>query len=385
MNEVTVSGRGARRWSAGHPWIYRSDVRSEPASAAPGLVRVRAADGSVLGQALYSPVSEIRLRMLTAGTEPIDATWWCARIREALARRNGIDDAAYRIVHAEADGLPSLVIDRYDRWACAQLLSAGLEACRGPVLDGIREALSPEGLLLRHDVPVRRYEELPLEVELAFGDVPREIDLEEGEVHYRVDPWSGQKTGAYLDQRENRILAGASAHGRALDLFCYEGAFALHLARNVEQVVAVDQSEAALARGRANAELNGLDNIEWRESNAFDTLHELEDEGVHFDRIVLDPPAFAKSKASVDRALRGYKEINLRAMRLLEPGGRLFTFSCSYHVGRDRFLTMLADAAADSGRRVALELMLGPARDHPELLTIPETGYLKGALLHCVV
>ena len=347
---------------------------------------VRDPRGAFLGRALYSPASEIRLRLLEREDRPIDTAWWADRIRRALGRREGIPATGYRVVHAEADGLPSLVIDRYGRCVVVQLLSAGLEACRRDVIAAILEVLEPDGILLRNDVPVRRHEELPLDVELAAGSVPERIEVEEHGVRYVLNPWRGQKTGAFLDQRENRALAGELAGkpvgGRALDAFTYEGGFALHLARGgAESVLAADQSAEALARAGENAVSNGLGNIEWVEANAFDLLRRLARDGERFHLVVLDPPAFAKSKRTVDRALGGYKEINLRAMTLLAPGGRLLTFSCSYHVGRDLFLEMLADAASDSGRAIALERILGPAADHPELLTIPETGYLKGALL----
>jgi 23S rRNA (cytosine1962-C5)-methyltransferase len=233
---------------------------------------------------------------------------------------------------------------------------------------------------------VRRHEGLPLEVVTAFGEVPDQVEVSEHGVRYYAAPHTGQKTGSFLDQRENRVLVGsrALAGGRALDLFTYHGSFALHLARRAARVIAVDQSAEALERGARNAALNGYDNIEWREANAFDLLRELEARDERFDTVVLDPPAFAKSKPSVPRALAGYKEINLRAMRLLEPGGVLFTSSCSYHVHRAEFLDMLADAARDSGRRLELRALTGAGADHPELLNVPETGYLKGALLAAV-
>jgi 23S rRNA (cytosine1962-C5)-methyltransferase len=230
---------------------------------------------------------------------------------------------------------------------------------------------------------VRRYEGLPLEVGLAYGQVPEVIEAVEDGVKYLAAPWSGQKTGAFLDQRDNRALVShhTRAGGRALDLFTYHGSFALHLARNAKEVVAVDQSTEALARGAENARLNGIGNIEWREANAFDLLRELERRKERFDTIVLDPPAFAKAKDSVPRAVAGYKEINLRAMKILAEGGVLFTSSCSYHVSRDMFNAMLADAARDSGRRMQILAVTGASADHPELLNVPETAYLKGALL----
>src|SRR5438270_2473252 len=324
---VIVSAKGAARWQAGHPWIYRTDVYGEPGDA-PGIVAVTDRRGRHLGQALYSPKSEIRLRLLTRGREPVDATWWQRSIASAAARREGIAATAYRVVHAEGDGLPSLVVDRYGPYVVAQLLSAGLEQVRDDVLAGVGAALAPDGILLRNDSAIRRHEGLPLEVTLAYGEVPKVVAVVEADVRYAAAPWTGQKTGAFLDQRENRVLVGEHAGpGRALDLFTYHGSFALHLARRAAAVVAVDSSAEALARGRENATLNGLTNISWREANAFDLLRELERREERFDTVVLDPPAFAKSTQSLVRALAGYKEINLRALRLLEPGGVLFTCS----------------------------------------------------------
>jgi len=381
---VIVSARGAARWQAGHPWIYRTDIYDEPGDA-PGIVSVTERRGRHLGQALYSPASEIRLRLLTRGREPIDPAWWGERVSAAAARRAGIAATAYRVVHAEGDGLPSLVIDRYGPYVVAQLLSAGLERVREDVLEGITVALTPEAILLRNDAAIRRHEGLPLEVVAARGSVPDTVAVEEHGVRYLAAPHTGQKTGAFLDQRENRVLVGAHAgSGRALDVFTYHGSFALHLARRAREVLAVDSSADALARGRENAALNGLANITWHEANAFDLLRELEGREETFDTVVLDPPAFAKSKQSVPRALGGYKEINLRAMRILSAGGALFTCSCSYHVSRAVFFEMLADAARDSGRRLQLLGVVGASGDHPELLNVPETGYLKGALLRAV-
>jgi 23S rRNA (cytosine1962-C5)-methyltransferase len=380
-----VSAKGAARWTAGHPWIYRSDVLDAPRGEA-GVVRVTDRRGAYLGQALYSPRSEIRLRLLTRDDAVIDTAWWTARIGAAAGRRAGIASTAIRIVHAEGDGLPSLVVDQYGPYVVAQLLSAGVEAVQTEIVAGIRAVLAPEGILLRNDVAVRRHEGLPLVTRVVHGTVPDEVLVTEHELRYLAALQHGQKTGAFLDQRDNRALVGSVARpeGRALDMFTYHGSFALHLARRAGSVLAVDQSAEALARGRRNAELNALSNITWREANAFDLLRTMERARERFDTIVLDPPAFAKTKDSVPRALAGYKEINLRAMRLLTPEGALFTCSCSYHVHRGDFLEMLADAARDSGRRIELVRITGAAGDHPEIVTIPETGYLKGALLKAV-
>jgi 23S rRNA (cytosine1962-C5)-methyltransferase len=381
VSAVRVTARGAERWVRGHPWIYRSDVVEE--AAAPGLVPVHDPRGRFIGQALYSPASEIRLRLLERTDRPVDAAWWRERLAASAARRSGLDATAYRLVHGEGDALPSLVVDRYDRWIVAQILSAGLETMRETIVGALDELFRPEGILLRNDAAVRRREGLDDTVALARGSVPREVEVREGEVRYLAAPWEGQKTGAFLDQRPNRLLAGelATPGGRALDCFAYHGSFALHLARRAGSVLALDSSGEALARGAANAALNGLTNIEWREGDAFETLRTFARERERFETIVLDPPAFAKNRGAVPAALRGYREINLRAMRSLAPGGTLLTASCSFHVRLPEFLTMLTDAAADSGRRIGLRRILGQGEDHPEVLTIPETSYLKGAVL----
>ncbi len=323
------------------------------------------------------------MRLLERSDRRIDAAWWRERLTAAFERRAGIDASAFRIVHGEGDGLPSLVVDRYDRWVVVQLLSAGIETQRHLILEAIDQVLTPAGVLLRHDVPVRRKEGLDQQVELAAGQVPEFVEVREDEVRYLAAPWTGQKTGAFLDQRPARLLAGALTPrgGRALDCFSYHGSFALHLARRARHVLALDSSSAALERGVVNAELNDMHNIEWRVADAFESLRSMERAGERFDLITLDPPAFAKSRRAVPEALRGYREINLRAMRLLAPGGMLVTASCSFHVGRQQFLDMLTMAAGDSGRRMILREVLGQGIDHPEVLTIPETGYLKGAVL----
>jgi len=347
-------------------------------------VSVRDARGRPLGWALWSPESEISLRLLTTdASATIDAAWWRTRLERALRRREPLAGVAnaYRLVHAEADGCPSLVVDRYDRWLVVQLMSAGLEHFRTEIVDALHRLAAPDGILARNDAPLRAKEGLPVGTELLLGEVPAEVEVEEHGVRYLAAPWEGQKTGAFLDQRENRALVGAVAFGRALDCFSYHGSFALHLARQAEVVTALDISAHALRRAEENCRRNGVTNVTLLEANAFDYLKASERAGERFDTIVLDPPAFAKSRGALDGALRGYKEINLRAMRLLRPGGLLFTASCSYHLTKPLFLEMLHEAAADAGRRVALRELRGQPLDHPEVLTIPETGYIKGALL----
>ncbi len=384
MTTAVISPRGARRWAQGHPWIFRSDIVRPPAAAA-GAVTVTDPQGRALGTALWSPASEISLRFVSRRPdERLDAAWWQARIAAAIARRDGILDAdttACRLVHGEGDGLPSLVVDRYDRWLVVQLLSAGLEAHRGLVLDALAALVAPAGILARNDAGVRAREGLPKVVEPLVGTVPETLEVREHGVRYLAAPHAGQKTGAFLDQREARVYAARVARGRALDVFSYHGSFALHLARRAQSVTAVDASGAAIARAAENAARNGLTNITGVEADAFEFLRAEEARGARYETIVLDPPAFAKNRGAIAGALRGYKEINLRAMRLLAPGGMLYTASCSYHVGKPAFLGLLGEAAADSGRRMILRGITGQPVDHPEVLTIPETGYLKGALL----
>lgn len=358
----------------------------EPPDAPAGYVRVRDPRGAPLGTALWSPRSEIALRLVDRDIGArLDTGWWTDSIARAVHRRRALEDVtnAMRLVHGEGDGLPSLVVDRYADIVVVQFMSAGVDAFLAEIVDAIRRVCQPAGILARNDAALRAREGLPRETRVLFGDVPREVEVVEYGLRYLAAPWTGQKTGAFLDQRESRDLVGSVARGRqrALDCFSYHGSFALHLARAAEHVTALDVSEAALARAAENAGLNALRNVEFVAGDAFEFLRASERSGDRFDMIVLDPPAFAKNRAALPAALRGYKEINLRAMRVLAPGGLLYTASCSFHVGRADFLAMLRAAAADSGRRMVLREQTGQPLDHPELLTIPETGYLKGALL----
>ena len=386
LDFATVSSKGARRWAHGHPWIYRSDVIERPDAPA-GAVIVQDERGRELGCALWSPTSEIALRFLDRDAHArLDEAWWRARFATAIARRAPVaaHANAYRLIHGEGDACPSLICDRYDRWLVVQLMSAGIEAYRVEIVAALSSLVEPLGILARNDVALRSKEALPTNVELLAGDVPREIEVTEHGVRYLAAPWDGQKTGAFLDQRENRVAAGARARGRALDCFSYHGSFAIHLATRADRVVALDASAEALRRAAANCELNGLSNVELIEADAFDYLKTQQRQRERFDTIVLDPPAFAKTRASVPAATRGYKEINLRAMRLLSRGGVLLTASCSFHLTMPLFLDMLRAAAADSGRRLALREVRGQPLDHPEILSIPETGYLKSALIEAV-
>ena len=381
---AVVSARGARRWAEGHPWIFRSDVVAPP-SAGPGTIDVVDQRQRPLGTALWSPESEISIRFVSRESGlTLDDSWWERMLSQAIARRAGLIDAetnACRLVHGEGDGLPSLVVDRFDRWLVVQLLSAGLEAHRRAIVEALQRLVPNDGILARNDASVRSREGLTRGVEILAGSVPETVEVREHGVRYLAAPHTGQTTGAFLDQREARVFAGSVARGRALDVFSYHGSFALHLARRADTVTAVDVSGAAIARAAENAALNGLTNITGVEADAFEFLRAEEARGAQYDTIVLDPPAFAKNRGAIAGAMRGYKEINLRALRLLAPGGLLYTASCSYHVRKPEFLALLEDAAADSGRRVILRAMTGQPLDHPEVLTVPETGYLKGALL----
>jgi len=383
---AVVSRRGADRLRGGHPWVFRSDVERVPALPA-GVVRVEAANGMPLGWALWSPKSEISLRRIEAKADVvIDDAWWHETLRVAIARRAPLaaDANAYRLVHGEGDGLPSLVVDQYGESLVVQLLSAGVDAWTDTIVQSLRELTGCTGILARNDPAARDREGLPREVTLLYGDVPRTVEVLEHGVRYLAAPWDGQKTGAFLDQRENRVLIGGLARGNALDCFAYHGSFALHLAKNAEHVRALDVSAPALARVHEHAARNGLRNIEPVEGDAFELLRAWHREGRLFDTIVVDPPAFAKTRGALDGALRGYKDINLQAMKLLAPGGLLFTASCSFHLSRGMFFEMLSEAVADSGRRFALRAITGQPLDHPELMNVPETGYLKGALLEAM-
>jgi 23S rRNA (cytosine1962-C5)-methyltransferase len=376
---VNVTRRGAERARGGHLWIYRSDVGRVAGAAGGAVVRVADDRGRFVGRALYSDRSEITLRLLTLREEEIDREWWRARLREAFARRKGITDGAdaFRLVYAEGDALPSLIVDRYRDVLVLQTLSQGTEAIKDLIVELLVEELQPRAVVERNDVRVRRLEGLELRTGVLYGDAPAEMLIEQHGVKFSVAPLAGQKTGAFLDQRENHLAARAYARGRALDCFTFNGGFALSVARSCESVIGLDISAEAVAASRRNAELNELSNVEFREANVFDALREMQEADASFDTIILDPPAFAKNRASVQAAARGYKEINLRAVRMLTRGGVLVTCSCSYHVTEQMFLEVVSAAAADARRRVQIVEKRIQARDHPVLAGVPETLYLK--------
>lgn len=379
MQTVTVTKRGADRLRQGHLWIYRSDVLDAADASGGSVVGIKDQKGNFVGQALFSDSSEITLRLLTQSAEPVDREWWRRRLQTAAARRSkiGEDTNAYRLVYSEGDLLPSLIIDRYDDVLVMQNLSQGSEAMKTTLVELLVEEFAPRAVIERNDVKVRAFEGLELISGTLFGIAPEELQILQHGLRFLVAPLSGQKTGSFLDQRENRLGARELARGRGLDCFTFNGAFALHLAGKCETVTGIDISADAIAIARRNAELNGSSNAEFREANVFDTLRELEQAGERFDTIVLDPPAFAKNRASVKAAARGYKEINLRALKLLNPGGVLVTCTCSYHMSEEMFLELLAAAANDAQRRVQIIEKRTQASDHPILLGMPETYYLK--------
>jgi len=381
---VRISPRGEDRVRSGHPWIYRSDVRDvEDGASAGAVVRVLGAKERPLGHALFSDQSQIVLRMVSRGEAAVDAVFWRARLEAALAFRAslGLDATAYRLVHGEADLLPSLIVDRYDDVLVLQALSRGMDRLVPTLVPMLVELTGARGILARNDPKVRLLEGLEQKVEVLHGEVPATVVVREGPVSYDVDPWHGQKTGLFLDQRENRVAAAQYARGRVLDCFSYNGSFALRLASVADDVEALDSSADAVQRIAQNAAKNGLSNVRAREANVFDELRRLERENARFDTIVLDPPAFAKNKASVPKALAGYKEINLRALHLLRPGGYLVTCSCSYNVDEATFGQVLYEASVDSHTPVAVVEKRMQGRDHPVLLGVPETYYLKCFIL----
>jgi len=378
LPSVVVNKKGEARIRRGHPWVFRSDVTRAEGATPGAVVRVVGPQGRPLGYAFFSSQSEIRLRIVERG-ETLPVGFLRDRLRQALAWRAtaAAGASAYRVVHGEGDGLPSLIVDRYGDYLVLQTLSQGTERLKPEIVALLVELLQPKGILERNDPRVRSFEGLESKVGLLHGEVPEQVEVEEGGLRFEADLWRGQKTGLFLDQRENHLMAPAYARGRVLDGFSYNGGFALQVARVAEQVLAVDVSEDAVARIRRNAELNGLSNVTTSDANVFDLLRDLADRGEHFDSVILDPPAFAKSKDAVEKARRGYKEINLRALKLLSPGGCLITCSCSYHVHESDLEEILASAAADAGATVTVVEKRRQARDHPVVLGVPETYYLK--------
>jgi 23S rRNA (cytosine1962-C5)-methyltransferase len=385
MSSVLITPRGEQRLRTGHPWIYRADVADVDASGG-DIVEVIGPRRRMLGYALFSDRSQIPIRMLVRGDAPFDASMLRARLERAIRFRDSLEleATAYRVVHGEADLLPSLVVDRYGPYLVLQALSQGMDRLMSSMTGWLTELLSPAGILARNDPKVRALEGLEQTVEVLVGSVPETVVVNEGPVEYEVDLRKGQKTGLFLDQRENRAAAARYARGRLLDCFSYHGGFALRLAGRCSSAEAIDISADAVARIRSNATRNHVSNLTAREANVFDELRRLEKAGERYDTIVLDPPAFAKNKASVPNAIAGYKEINLRAMRLLSPGGYLVSCSCSYNVNEDLFADVLHEASVDSHTPVTIVEKRMQGRDHPVLVGAPETHYLKCFILRRV-
>jgi len=386
MSTVTVNKRGADRIRGGHLWIYSSDVVEADEVAGGSIVVVQDQKRNFVGQAFFSDSSQIALRFLSQAEESIDREWWRRRILDAANRRATIAPGtnAYRLVYSEGDLLPSIIIDRYDDCFVLQTLSQGSDALKSLLVELLVELFTPRAIIERNDVRVRRHEGLDLIAGTLYGEAPAEFEIVQEGIRFLVAPLSGQKTGSFLDQRENRRAAQAVAHGRALDCFTFAGAFALNLASVCDSVLGIDISSEAIDSARKNAELNNTRNVEFREANVFDALRDLEADGERFDTIVLDPPAFAKNRASINAAARGYKEINLRALKLLNPGGILVSCSCSYHMPEELFLEIIAGAANDAHRKVQLVEKRTQAADHPILMGVPETNYLKCVIARVV-
>jgi 23S rRNA (cytosine1962-C5)-methyltransferase len=379
---VVISTKGVERLRSGHPWVYRSDVRSAQAEAG-AIVRVMDERGRFHGRAFYSDKSQIAVRLLTRENVPVDRAFFAERLRRAAAYRETVveNTDAYRVVHGEADLLPSIVIDRYGDYLVLQTLSQASERQKDLIVEILVEQFSPKGILERNDPKVRLLEGLPQSVSVLHGEVPAEILAKENGITFVYDLAKGQKTGSFLDQRENHWAARRYVSGEVLDCFSYQGGFALTIADECEHVEAVDMGAAALQVARRNQELNSIVNVTFREGNTFDLLKEYDEVGRRFQMVILDPPAFAKNRDSLEAAERGYKEINLRALKILAPGGYLVTCSCSYHLSEALFLQLIAEAATDAKKNVVVVERRTQAQDHPILLTMPETHYLKALVL----
>ncbi|MDO8526414.1 MAG: class I SAM-dependent rRNA methyltransferase [Deltaproteobacteria bacterium] len=376
---ITITAKGLGWFQRGHPWIFSTDITFRGTEEA-GLVTVKGPKNEFLAQALFSPASKIALRILSRKEETIDHAWWEGKIKLAIERRRAmnISSTAKRLVFAEADGLPSLIIDAYGPYLVVQTLSAGMEKFKADVFDVLKKLIPAEGILERNDAPIRQKEKLAAIKQCVAGEVPKQTVIEEAGLKFVVDLWEGQKTGAFLDQRDNRIFAEHKSGGKALDVFSYEGWFACHMAKKAESVLCVESSQKACDRILENAKRNGLENkIAVEETDAFDFLKKTDQSGQHFDTVNLDPPAFVKTASEIEQGFRGYKEINLRAMKLLKPKGILITSSCSYHFSGEDFEEMLSAAAEDAKTNLEVLSQTGAAIDHPTLSAFPEGNYLK--------
>ncbi len=378
--EARISPKGAARLRSGHPWIFRTDILSDGDAGPGAIVRVVDSQDRFLGQAHYSTASQIALRMLSRSPAPID---FGERIEAAQRFRERVvtDSTAYRLVHGEADFLPGLIVDRYGDAFVIQALNQGMDAATPAIAGSLQARFSPAAIVARNDAAVRSLENLAREKRVLAGELAGPVAIRMNGFQLEADLLYGQKTGVFLDQRENYLAAARYAGGSALDCFTSTGGFALHLSRICREVEAVDSSAAALATAERNAIVNGVSNISFREADVFDLLASYSAARRTFDTIVLDPPAFAKSRRQIEGAMRGYKEINLRALRLLEPGGILVTCSCSHHVSESMLLGIVAEASLDAGRTLRVLERRTQAQDHPILLTVPETLYLKCLIL----
>jgi len=383
---IRVNRKGANRVASGHPWIFSSDVLDRGQAAGGEAVLVLDPSGAALGTAHYSDSSQISLRMLTQRVETIDRAFYMRRIAAAEAHRKRVvtDSQAYRLVHGEGDQLPGLVIDRYGDHFTLQTLDQGMDRAKAEIVSCLEELFAPKGMVERNDVAVRKREALPLQSGVLAGEVPETVLMRMNGLMLHADLLHGQKTGIFLDQRENYLAAAKYGHGRALDCFTSTGGFALHLAARCESVEAVDSSEATLGIARMNCDANGIGNIELREADVFELLAAHASAHRRFDIVVLDPPAFAKSRQSLEAAISGYREINRRALELLSAGGILVTCSCSHHLSEAALLEIVATASLDTGRKLRVLERRMQAQDHPVLLTVPETLYLKCLILEVI-
>jgi 23S rRNA (cytosine1962-C5)-methyltransferase len=387
MGLLTLTSKGLAWFQKGHPWIFRDDLEKIQDAAPGALVTLERKNGEFLAQGFYSDRSKIAFRLVSREREAIDREFWEERLKRAAQFRKVVvrKTNAYRLVYAESDGIPSLIVDRYGDLLVMQTLSQGADHLTPLFAELLSGLFKPACLILRNDLAVRGLEGLPQEKKILLGSHPGNIEVYEEDIRYWVDPWSGQKTGSYLDQRENRIRAGAYFRGEVLDAFCYQGLFGLHAGRSATRVTCVDSSQEALERGAENARLNGLENMEFRRENIFDFLKAEVEQGHRYDGINLDPPAFAKSRGDVAAAARGYKELNLRAIRLLNPGGVLVTSSCSYNLSESKFLEILQDCARDTKTDLRILEKRTQSPDHPVLLSFPESYYLKCIILEKAV
>ena len=385
MAKAILKATRESRVRSGHPWIFASDVVNVTGEFEPGdVVDVYSSKDTFLGKAFYNPYSQIALRMLTYKDEPVNADFFRRRIETAWAYRQALcDPNSCRLIYSESDFMPGLIVDKFSDVLVMQSMSLGIEKWKPEITALLQEIIRPCGIYERSDVPVRRLEGMEQTTGLLWGEVPERVDMVENGIHFSVDVINGQKTGYFLDQKENRLeVMKLSKDANVLDCFCHNGSFALHAAKGgAKQVLGVDISEEALAVAIQNAEMNGLTNVQFEAHNCFDHLRELTEAKQKYDIVILDPPAFTKTRAQVESALRGYKEINLRGLRLTRDGGYLVSCSCSQHVSTEQFVDMINIAARDAKKRVRFVELRSQGHDHPVLPASPETRYLKCAIM----